>query len=198
MAKKAFSLGNKQGHSSSDPILCVNALNPGNKVWMDQYILALGGRLPNKMGKKPKKNNGGPFSVIMPHSIFIFQNNLLRGLEKLFKPNVGLKEKWHNLESKIKSNLADSHPFGTNKFQAELNNNGQDINFSGINAHHKNAVAEQSIQTITWWAREMLLSAMIMWPDQTNLELRPLAMAHGTCLLLLESIAAKGPWTGTH
>ena len=72
---------------------------------------------------------------------------------------------------KVKNYLANNVPFGLKEFLQNIEQNGQTIAFSGTGAHHQNGVAERAIQTVTCWARAMLLHAVIMWPDQANLML---------------------------
>ena len=48
--------------------------------------------------------------------------------------------------------------------------------FLGVGARHQNGAADGDIKTITWWARTMMLYAIIMWPEQANTELWPMAM----------------------
>jgi hypothetical protein len=50
------------------------------------------------------------------------------------------------------------------------------MSYSGVGAHHQNGVAERSIQTITSWARAMMLHSIIHWPGEARLELWPMAM----------------------
>ena len=79
---------------------------------------------------------------------------------------------------KIKHFRADNAPFGAAEFRTNLELNGQTIDFSGVGAHHQNGVAERAIQTVTSWARAMLLNSAIMWPDQFDLELWLFALQH--------------------
>jgi hypothetical protein len=82
----------------------------------------------------------------------------------------------------IKSYRANKVPFGNNDFHENVQRNGQTIDFSGVGAHHQNGVAKQAIQTITSWARTMMLHAIIMWPDQADLALWPFALDHSVFL----------------
>jgi ribosomal protein S12 methylthiotransferase accessory factor YcaO len=77
---------------------------------------------------------------------------------------------------------ADNVPFGSQEFMAHIEDNHQTMTFSGMGAHHQNGVAERAIKTITGLARAMLLHAIIMWPDQANLELWPFALEHAVYL----------------
>jgi hypothetical protein len=53
---------------------------------------------------------------------------------------------------------------------------------STVSVHHQNGIAERSIQTVTRWARAMLLHSVIMWPDQADLSLWPFALQHAVYL----------------
>ena len=78
----------------------------------------------------------------------------------------------------VKSYRTNNHHFCSAKFLYHLNQNGQAITFSGVGAHHQNGVAKCAIQTVSNWAREMLLHAIIHWPDQSDLSLWPFAFEH--------------------
>jgi hypothetical protein len=82
----------------------------------------------------------------------------------------------------IKGYRADNAPFGSEEFVAEIALKKQTLDFSGVGAHHQNGVAERAIKTVTYWARTMLLHAVIMWPDQANLQLWPFALEHAVYL----------------
>ncbi|KAG7341235.1 reverse transcriptase RNA-dependent DNA polymerase [Nitzschia inconspicua] len=53
---------------------------------------------------------------------------------------------------------------------------------SGVGAHYQNGVAERSIQTVTQWARAMLLHLALHWPEQSRLDLWPFALEHAVYL----------------
>ena len=59
---------------------------------------------------------------------------------------------------------------------------GQQIRFSGSDAHHHNGVAERSIQTAIVWARTMLLHAAVHWPAAADLQFWPLALENAVYL----------------
>ena len=54
----------------------------------------------------------------------------------------------------------------------------QTSDVSGGGAHHQNGVAKRNIQTVTQWARTIMLHASIHWPDAADLELWPFALEH--------------------
>ncbi|MHA7927723.1 MAG: hypothetical protein ACX936_21195, partial [Marinobacter sp.] len=156
-------------------------LMPGDRVSVDSYISALPGRLPHTKGKeKPKqKYNGG--TIFCDHAsgvLFLVNQVSLRAGETC---QAKLRfEQWarsHNVP-RIAGYRADNVPFSQGAFIDNVRLQGQSMEYSGANAHHQNAVAERSIQTVTNWARTMLLHCAIHWPDQADLTLWPFAMEH--------------------
>jgi hypothetical protein len=155
-------------------------LQPGDCISIDQYISALPGRLPHTKGKESKdeRYNGGTMFVdhasgllYLQHQVALTAGETLRAKKKFeqFADQYGIR---------IKRYRADNVPFGSAAFLQNLKDNGQEIDFSGTGAHHQNGVAERSLQTVTRWARSMLLHAVIMWPDRADLTLWPFAMEH--------------------
>ena len=82
----------------------------------------------------------------------------------------------------IKRYRADNHPFKSKEFLKSLDSTRQSITFCGVGAKHQNGIAERTIQTISTWARAMLLHSVLHWPDAANLELWPFAVAHAVYL----------------
>ena len=159
-------------------------LKPGEQVSIDQYESALPGRLPHTKGKEPKRDKyvGGTLFVdhATAHIFLRHQTNL--------KVHDTLRSK-HAFERfaaehgvKIKSYRADNAPFAAKEFQADLDAKGQTITYSGTGAHFQNGVAERAIQTVTSWARAMLLHAVLNWPDQADLSLWPFALEYAVYL----------------
>jgi hypothetical protein len=68
LAKQGRRLGNLQGHSSGEPILRANDVNPGDKVSTDQYVSALKGRLPHTKGKEPQKSKYTGGTIFCDHA----------------------------------------------------------------------------------------------------------------------------------
>ena len=48
--------------------------------------------------------------------------------------------------------------------------------FLGVGARHQNGSAERAIKTITCWTRTMILHSILIWQEQANTELWPMAM----------------------
>ena len=72
---------------------------------------------------------------------------------------------------KIKSFRADNGVFKSAEFRLELKDNGQNITFCGVGAHHQNGIAERYIRTMVENARTVLLNAHARWPDMIYMEM---------------------------
>jgi len=79
---------------------------------------------------------------------------------------------------KVRHYHADNSPFGNKAYKDDCVLQNQALTFSGVGAHHQNAVAERAIRTVTGWTRTMILHQILHWPDSSNLELWPFAMEH--------------------
>ena len=161
-------------------VLRSNDLEPGKLTSTDQYISLVQGRLPHTKGKekKSKKYTGG--TLFYDHAsklIQIIHQVSLRDGETLQSKHE-YERFAHQHGVKVKGYHADNKSFGNNAFINDIKDKGQVITFSGVGAHHQNAVAERAIKTVTYWARAMMLHAVIHWPTEADLELWPFAMKH--------------------
>ena len=167
-----------------DMILKRDTTEPGDCVSIDQYVSTVLGRLPNTKGKEKKdeKYNGG--TIFVDHATgyvhLTHQVSLRAGETVKAKTNFERFAMQHGVQ--IKRYRADNHPFKSQEFQKSLDSTRQTITFSGVGAKHQNGIAERTIQTISMWARAMLLHAVLHWPDAANLELWPFALAHAVYL----------------
>ena len=156
-----------------------NNLKPGDRVSIDQYISAVPGRLPHTKGKESKNDKFVGGTLFVDHAtgfVFVAHQVSLRAGE-----TVQAKRKFeaaaHSMGVSVTSYRADNVPFGSAAFRESLRPD-QKITYSGTGAHHQNGVAERTIQTVTSWARAMLLHAVLHWPEAANLELWPFALQH--------------------
>jgi hypothetical protein len=82
----------------------------------------------------------------------------------------------------IKQYRGDNHPFSAQEFLDELELCEQDITYSGVGAHFQNGVAERALQTVTSWARAMMMHQLLHWPEQFDPALWPFALEHAVFL----------------
>ena len=76
--------------------------------------------------------------------------------------------------------LADNGVFKANAFVQHIREHNQRIQYCGVNAHHQNGTAEQSIRTISDMARAMMLHTSIRWKNGVDATLRPMATHYAT------------------
>jgi hypothetical protein len=82
----------------------------------------------------------------------------------------------------VESYLTDSGAFKVNAFVHHICNNKQRIQYCGANAHHKNGIAEQSIQPVSYMARALILHASAHWTNGIDAPLWPMAVTCATHL----------------
>ena len=159
-------------------------LQPGDMVSIDQYVSALPGRLPHTKGKEHKrqKYNGGTLFVDHATSHIYLRHQVSLKIGETLQTKRAFERFAAECGVTVKSYRADNAPFAAKEFTADLDAKGQTIDYSGTGAHHQNGVAERAIQTVTRWARAMLLHAVIHWPDQADLELWPFALEYAVYL----------------
>jgi hypothetical protein len=68
----------------------------------------------------------------------------------------------------VREYVSDNHPFRSQDFEQDCENQHQKQSLSGVGAHHQNPV-ERASQTIFNWTRAMLLHYMLHWPQQARL-----------------------------
>jgi hypothetical protein len=166
------------------PTLRRNNLQPGDCISIDQYISALPGRLPHTKGKESKSDqyNGGTLFVDHASGFIFLRNQVALTAGETLRSKKAFEQFSGLVGVTLKQFHANNVPFNSKEFWRNLELNGQPIVFSGTGAHHQNGVAERAIQTVTRWARAMLLHSILMWPDQANLSLWPFALDHAVYL----------------
>ena len=168
-----------------DHVLRQGHLKPGDKVSCDQYISALPGRLRTGFGKVNDKRsmyNGGTIFVDHATQFIFIRNQVSLRAGETVQAKRAFEQLAATFGNKISSYRADNMPFNSADFQNSIATNNQTIDFAGVGAHHQNGVAERAIQTVTQWARALLLHAVISWPDSADLSLWPFAFEHAVYL----------------
>jgi hypothetical protein len=159
-------------------------LLPGEMVSIDQYESTLPGRLPHTKGKEPKKDkyNGGTLFVDHATAYIYLRHQVSLRVGDTLQTKHAFERFAAEHGVKIHAYRADNAPFGAKQFTDDLDARNQRITYSGTGAHHQNGVAERAIQTVTSWARAMLLHAVLHWPDQADLSLWPFALEYAVYL----------------
>ena len=82
----------------------------------------------------------------------------------------------------VESYLTDSGAFKANAFVHHIRNHEQRIRYCGANAHHKNGIAERSIQSVSNMVRALILHASAHWTNGIDASLWPMAVTYATHL----------------
>ena len=157
-----------------------NKLYPGQLVHSDQYESSVGGRAAQTYGKEKEidKYKGGTiFCDSMSTYIHINHQTTLQAGDTLTGKHE-FEDFAHSIGVTIESYRGDNHIFNSKAYKQDCADLNQSIDFCGVGAHHQNGVAERAIQTVTNWARTLLIDAAIHWPDEVDLDLWPFAMDH--------------------
>jgi hypothetical protein len=155
-------------------------LTPGECTSIDQYVSAFPGRLAHTYGKESPKDKYYGGTIFVDHAtgfIYIKNQQSLRVGETL-KAKHTYERFANEFGIKLKHFRADNAPFRSAEFQADLELKDQQIDYSGVGAHHQNGVAERALQTVTKWARSALLHQLLQWPEHASPDLWPFALEH--------------------
>jgi transposase InsO family protein len=71
---------------------------------------------------------------------------------------------------------ANNDIFKINKWVLACRAKGQNLSFSGVNAHHQNGMAERQIRLLQELTRTMLIHASKQWPNSITANLWPYAL----------------------
>ena len=169
----------------NDGALTKEKLLPGQAVSVDHFICSTKGRLYTTAGKSAdsKMYSGG--ALFIDHALKAVFVNMQIGMTT--HETLGSKlefENWLQDHGAVaQSYLTDNASCFTNdEYTNELKSFGQIKQFAGVGAHHHNASAERTIQTIMSMARTMMLHAALRWPDVADAQLWPMAVHHAAYL----------------
>ena len=163
-----------------EKLLSKEVLIPGQKVSMDHFIVTTPGRLFQSKGSESQDRMFKGGVIFVDHaSGFVFVVPVVN-----FTAGEALRAK-REFEAEMSSMgvavlnyHTDNGVFSASQFQDKLAEDGQDMTFSGVGAHHQNAVAERAIGTVVNIARTMMLHAKMRWPKAVKTNLWPMAMKH--------------------
>ena len=173
-----------QDISEKEMSLRRNDLKPGDCVSIDHYESTLRGRTLGSRGREPwhKRYCGGTIFVDHASSFIATEHQVSLGASDTILSKRRFEQDARQMGVTISEYHGDNGVFVAEEFREELAELDQDIKFSGVGAHHQNAVAERAIQTIMSRARTVLLYASLMWPEETEANLWPFAVDYVTFL----------------
>ena len=159
-------------------------LMPGDKVSGDQYHCAVPGRRHDTFGKESshEKYTGGTLFVDHASGYIFLRNQVSLRAGETVQTKVLFEQFASSVGVTLKNFRVDNHPFASQEFREDCNNKSQEMDFSGVGAHHQNGVAERSLRTVTTFGRSIMLHAMLHWPAQYSNDLWGLALEHAVYL----------------
>lgn len=170
-----------------DMHLKVDAMNPGDILFLDHYDSAIRGRLPDTFGKESEKQRyGGGLIGVDAASGYIFHahqvgttaGETVQSLKKFRREAQDMAG-----ISTFRRVHADNHPFRADHIRSYVQGDLKaTMHFSGVGAHHQNGTAERAIGTVTRWARTLMLKDLIDWPETADLALWPFALSYAIYL----------------
>lgn len=176
--------GNRQTPNPvTDGALKDGQLRPGNKVSADHFESRLKGRTYSSYGKTTSDQYVGGCIFVdhmsgyihVEHKLGFSSSETIRAKQNFEQSALG-----HGVL--VEDYLTDNGIFSKTQFVEHIRQHNQQIHYCGVNAHHKNAVAERAIRTVSELACALLLHASIHWPGGIEGTLWPMAVDHAVHL----------------
>jgi hypothetical protein len=176
--------GNTQSvNATTDGALKDGALRAGAKVSADHFESRLKGRTYTSYGRTTSDQFVGGCIFVDHMSGYVHVEHQM-GFSS--SETIRAKQNFEQLALShgvlIEEYLTDNGVFSKTQFLDHIRHHNQQIHFCGVNAHHKNAVAERAIRTVSELARSLLLHASVHWPNGVEGSLWPMAVDYATHL----------------
>ena len=153
-------------------------LRPGDCISGDHYMSSTPGRLPNTYGKEQEsaRYTGGTIWVDHASALMFNRNQVTLTAGETIQSKHAF-ERFARLHGvTIKRYRADNQPFDSQLFKDDIALQEQALDFSGVGAHFQNGVAERAVQTVSSWARAMMMHQAQHWPEAFSEDLWPFAV----------------------
>jgi hypothetical protein len=176
--------GNKSTTNlTTDGSLKDGCLRPGMKVSADHFESRLKGRTYTSFGKTTSDQYVGGCIFVdhmsgyihVEHQLGFSSSETIRAKQNFEQMSLGYGVL-------VEDYLADNGIFNKSKFVDHIREHNQMIHYCGVNAHHKNGVAERGIRTVSEIARSLLLHASAHWPNGCDGSLWPMAVDYACYL----------------
>lgn len=164
--------------------LSKDILHPGQQISMDHFSVTQRGQLFNSKGNTQKEfmYSGGCmfYDHASGYSGVEFQVN--QNVDETIEAKHKFEKHLFTYGLMVHEYHSDNGVFKANAFIQELENNYQQIRFSGPYIHHQNGGVERSIGTVFNVARTMMLHAMVRWPEMIEVALWPMSIQYAVWL----------------
>ena len=174
----------QRNFETKEYVLKRDHLTPGQKVSVDQYKSSVRGRLSTTRGREIFGHQYGGGTIFCDHASGLVECHhqvSLRGSATVIFKNI-FERSAKSCGVPILSSHGDNGIFKDEAFMKDIDDKGQDIDFSGIGAKFQNGVAERSIRTVTEKARSMMQHSFLHWPEAFQVALWPFALDYACWL----------------
>ena len=153
-------------------------LKPGDCFSVDQYESTVRGRRYDTFGREHQSSRYCGGSLFYDHAssrMFVRHQVTLSAVDTLRATQDVLREAME-CGVEVKKFRTDNGILTSQAFRQQLEANGQYLERSAPGAHHQNGAAERNIGVVQAMARAMLYHLKIMWPDEFEANLWPMAL----------------------
>ena len=167
--------------AATEGILKKDCYEPGDMVSSDQFNVHTSGRKLDGYGRESAETgyHGGTVYIDAASGLVRVEMQVSMGANETVLGKHKFEQWVYDLASVcVKKYHSDNGVYDSAVFREDCAGQDQKQTFSGVGAKHQNAVAERTIQTLSYWARTMMVHAAIHWPTNgaDNLRLWPFAM----------------------
>jgi len=166
-------------NKNTDGSLRSEAMRAGQAISVDHFESRLLGRTLTSFGKSTSPQyKGGCVFVDHMSSYLHVEHQLGFSSSETIRAKQSFEKISLDYGVIVASYHADNSTFKANEFVDHIREHNQKIQYCGVNAHHKNAVAERSIRTVSECARALLLHSALHWKTGIDSSLWPLAVSY--------------------
>ena len=156
-------------------------LCPGHLVSADHFESRLKGRIMQSMGSvSADQYIGGCIFVDSMSSLVHVEHQLGFLAPETIRAKQNFEKMALDHGVLINEYRADNGTFKANEFVAHVREHSQKLSYCGVNAHHKNGVAERAVRTVSECARALMLYAACHWDSEVTSDLWPMAINYAT------------------
>jgi hypothetical protein len=168
---------------TTDGVLKDGHLRPGSKVSADHFESRMRGRTYSSHGKTTSDQYvGGCIFVDHMSGYMHVEHQLGFSSSETIRAKQNFEQVALGYGVLVEDYLTDNGIFSRTKFVDHIRQHNQQIHYCGVNAHHKNAIAERAIRTVSELSHALLLHASAHWPDGLDGTLWPMAVDHAVYL----------------
>jgi hypothetical protein len=185
-------------------ILKRDKLQPGDLVFSDQYESRVKGHAFGLRGAhvSSQKYCGGTLFMDAASGYIAIQHQQHLTAFESIRAKQAFERDAMTAGVSILDYHTDNGIYTSQEYLKELHSKGQGRSLSAVGTHHHNGVAEASIKHVIARARTMQIHADLCWPDASNRELWPMALAHAVSLHNTPNMkTGRSPeevWTRSH